>query len=69
MALSASGPHNIEDRGPAAVAVYWTQIGIATVVVAARFYTRRRMRLTGADDWLMLVTLVSFSIHTMAETC
>jgi hypothetical protein len=59
MSLSASAPHTIEDRGPTAVAVYWTQVGVATVIVAARFYTRKRMRMTGVDDWLMLVTLVS----------
>lgn len=59
MSPSANTPHKVEDRGPAAVAVYWTQVGIATFVVAARFYTRKRMRTTGVDDWLMLVTLVS----------
>lgn len=69
MTLSAGSPHSIEDRGPAAVAIYWIQIGIASIVVAARFYIRKRMTLTGPDDWLMLVTLVSFAIHTMAKPC
>jgi len=67
MSLSARAPHNIPDRGPTAVAVHWPQVGVAIVVVAARFYTRKRMRITGVDDWLMLVTLVSFPIDALAE--
>ena len=57
--MSSSTLHPTEDRGPAAVAIYWTLASTAVMVVAARLYTRKRMRLLGCDDWLMLATLVS----------
>ena len=50
-----------QDRGPAAVTTYWTQvaIAIAILVVLMRFYTRITIHALGTDDWLMLATLVS----------
>lgn len=39
--------------------VFWTEVGIAIVVVALRFYTQYVRRSTGADDWTMLVSLVN----------
>ncbi|MCJ1313931.1 hypothetical protein MMC25_007611 [Agyrium rufum] len=52
------GPNN--DRGPAAVAVVWVQAAIAIIVVVLRFWSRRLIRSTGADDWWMLATLITF---------
>lgn len=48
-----------QDRGPAAMAIYWSQTGIAMFIVAARFYARNMIKGVGPDDWFMLVTLVS----------
>lgn len=48
-----------EDRGDAAIAVFWTLTSIATVIVAARFYARWLIRGIGLDDWMILVSLVS----------
>lgn len=47
------------DRGPAVVALFWSETGIAIVIVAARFYARTLIKAVGQDDWLMLATLVS----------
>ena len=58
----ASPSDHTEDRGPAAMAIYWTQVGIAIIIVATRLYTRQRMKITGIDDWLMLITLVRLAI-------
>lgn len=48
-----------QDRGPAAVAIYWSQTGVAILIVAARFYARTMIKGIGRDDWFMLATLVS----------
>lgn len=47
-----------DNRGPAAVTVFWTLSGIAAVVVAARFYARWMIKSIRADDWMMLFSLV-----------
>ena len=39
-----------EDRGPAAVAVYWAQDGVAILIVLTGFYAQRMVRALGADD-------------------
>ncbi|ERF71197.1 hypothetical protein EPUS_06026 [Endocarpon pusillum Z07020] len=53
-------PHANDDRGKAAVAVYWAQAAIAIIIVALRFYARILIRSLGADDWLMFSTLLIF---------
>lgn len=53
-----------QDRGGAVIAVYWSITAVAMLVVGLRFYARRLVHATGADDWLMLVSLVSFSLHS-----
>ena len=55
-------PPGDDDRGPAAVAFLWTTVGTSAVVVALRFVGRRMIRSTGADDWMMLFTLVSSTL-------
>lgn len=50
-----------QDRGPAALAIYWSETGIAILIVAARFYARLMIKGVGRDDWFMLVTLVTSS--------
>lgn len=41
------------------LALWWTEAGIATVVVSLRLYTRYSMRAILIEDWLMLLALVS----------
>ena len=48
------------DRGGAVIAIYWSIAAVAMLIVGLRFYARRLVRATGADDWLMLISLVSF---------
>jgi hypothetical protein len=55
----AAPPGNHEDRGPTAVGVFWMQAGVAAVIVLARLCARRMIHALGADDWWMLLTLVS----------
>lgn len=43
--------------------IYWTQAIVAMVIVSGRFYARNMIRALGADDWWMLVNLVSFYIN------
>ena len=38
--------------------LWWTEAGVATVVVGLRFYTRYSMRAILIEDWLMLLALV-----------
>ncbi|KAH7302956.1 hypothetical protein B0I35DRAFT_365752 [Stachybotrys elegans] len=52
-------PENPGDpgRGPVIMAVTWTMLGFAIVVVVLRCYSRIRSRIFGADDWTMLIAL------------
>ncbi|KAF7885516.1 uncharacterized protein EAF02_004025 [Botrytis sinoallii] len=47
-----------QDRGGAVIAVYWSIAAVAMLVVGLRFYSRRLVRAIGADDWLMLISLI-----------
>ena len=47
------------DRGPALVALYWTESAVAILLIVFRFYARWTIRSLGKDDWMMLFTLVS----------
>jgi uncharacterized membrane protein YhaH (DUF805 family) len=55
----AAPPGTHEDRGPTAVGVFWMQAGVAALIVLARLSARRMIHALGADDWWMLLTLVS----------
>lgn len=48
-----------QDKGPMLLALWWTEAGIATVIVGLRLYTRFMMRGIVIEDWLMLISLVS----------
>ena len=41
------------------MAMFWTEVPIAIIVVALRMYARFRIKATGLDDWFMVITLVS----------
>jgi hypothetical protein len=47
------------DRGPRLTAIYWSMSLVAITTVGLRFWGRFLIRQTGADDWVMLFTLVS----------
>jgi hypothetical protein len=51
-------PDGNRDRGPQLLAIYWTQGGIAIIIVALRFYVRYAKRIIGIEDWAMLIALV-----------
>lgn len=59
MSMSNSPPTGGDiDRGPELLAIFWTEAALSIMIVAARFYCRRVIKVVGADDWTMLVTVV-----------
>lgn len=56
--LDASLPPN-ENRGPKLLALYWTEVVLAVIIIVLRFYSRIRIKGLGWDDWIMLFTVVS----------
>lgn len=47
------------DEGARVVGVCAAMIPVATIIVAVRFWSRWRKRITiGIDDWLILISLV-----------
>lgn len=49
-----------ENLGPAVVESIWIEMGIATMILGMRFYTRARVvGKVAFDDWLMLFAYVS----------
>ena len=45
------------------MAMFWTEVPIAIIVVAFRIYSRYKIKATGLDDWIMIATLVSLAHH------
>lgn len=52
-----------EDRGEAAIAVFWSLTAIATLVVGLRFYSRWLIGGIKLDDWFILFTLVRLQLQ------
>lgn len=50
------------DRGGSLMAMFWTEVPIAIIVVAMRIYSRFKIKATGIDDWVMVITLVSIPL-------
>ena len=48
-----------QDRGPGLIGMFWTECALAMIIVGLRFYARISIRNLGADDWMMLFTVVS----------
>ena len=44
------------------MAMFWTEVPIAIIVVALRIYSRFKIKATGIDDWVMIITLVSIPL-------
>ncbi|KAK3312507.1 integral membrane protein [Apodospora peruviana] len=72
MSAIGSLPHSLppdEDRGPQLVAMFWTFSAISILLTALRFLARVKIRAAvGWDDWMMLVTVVLFTISTCFVT-
>lgn len=51
-------PGGDQDRGPSLIGMFWTECALAMIIVGFRFYARISMRNLGADDWMMLLTVV-----------
>lgn len=56
-----------EDRGSKLLVLYWTQVALAIVIIALRFYSRIRIQGLGPDDWIMLFTVVSHFLSLLAS--
>lgn len=50
--------HPDQNRGPAIMAIFWTETMVAFFFVMARFYSRIKIRGLGIDDWIMLLAIV-----------
>ena len=48
-----------QDRGASLIAMFWTECILAIIILGLRLYARISMRNLGADDWMMLLTVVS----------
>ncbi|KAK3365414.1 hypothetical protein B0H63DRAFT_112484 [Podospora didyma] len=53
-----------EDRGPLLLAQFWTYVAIGSIMTALRFFARFKIRAVGLDDWMMLATVILFTIST-----
>lgn len=58
---STDANYDTANKGPLLLGIWWAEVAVATVFVTMRFYTRIKMRGLGADDWTILLTLVSCS--------
>lgn len=47
-----------QDRGPALMAMWWTELSISIIMVAMRMYSHYRLKNVGVDDWFMVTALV-----------
>ncbi|KAI9694273.1 MAG: hypothetical protein M1820_009076 [Bogoriella megaspora] len=50
------------DRGPALMAIYWTECGVALSVVLLRLYSRLILKKMWIDDWMMFLTMLLFVV-------
>ncbi|PYH77001.1 integral membrane protein [Aspergillus uvarum CBS 121591] len=48
------------DRGPAIMAVFWTEAAVAVTALALRLYGRRLVKGFGVDDYIMTFTILLF---------
>lgn len=56
--MSAPPAGGDQNRGPALVAIYWAETSFAILAVALRLYGRKLINGFGADDYMMVFTLV-----------
>jgi hypothetical protein len=57
-----------QDRGPYVVAIFWAMVAVLVVVVSMRLWGRYMIGKTGADDWMMVFTVVSVAGLGLQET-
>ncbi|KUJ11716.1 uncharacterized protein LY89DRAFT_758503 [Mollisia scopiformis] len=66
---NATSSYSTQDHGPSIVEASWILMGIATIVMAARFYVRARLvKRISIDDWLMLFSYILTIIATICFT-
>ena len=62
--MSAPGtsppPGGDQNRAGPLIAIYWAEMFVAITIVSLRMYARYMTKNIGADDWLIVVTLVCF---------
>ncbi|PWY85558.1 integral membrane protein [Aspergillus eucalypticola CBS 122712] len=58
--MSAPPAGGDQNRGPALVAIYWAETSFAILAVALRLYGRKLINGFGADDYMMVFTLLLF---------
>lgn len=71
MTTAAPAPPPVDDdhnRGPALMAVFWIQCGIAIVFVSLRCYARHLIRNLGKDDWIMVAAAVCAARNVLCNT-
>lgn len=51
-----------DDLGPLYLAISWTTVSLATILVALRLYVRCNMRASGWDDYLIYLALVCLPV-------
>ena len=56
--LTSAPVESNQDRGPALMAIFWTECAIALVVVSLRCHARILIRKIGKDDWIMFAAAV-----------
>lgn len=65
MAVTANRYACHQNIGPAALVSAWTEVALATIVVALRFGTQFWIvKRIGLDDWIMLFALVTAILNT-----
>ena len=55
-------PDGDRDRGSITIAISWTALVLASLVVSLRLYARFKKRALGFDDWSMLLSVVRRSV-------
>ena len=47
-----------KNRGPALLAIMWSEGAVALIIVVLRLYARLMIKRLGIDDWIMFFTMV-----------
>ncbi|KAF2236998.1 hypothetical protein EV356DRAFT_530507 [Viridothelium virens] len=61
-------PGGNQDRGPAILAIWWTEVGVSAIVLLLRLQSRLILRKIGVDDWIMFFTWLLFAVCSIITT-
>lgn len=53
-------PEGDQNRGPALLAMFWTETAISIIILGMRMWSRHKLKNFGIDDWVMGLTVVRF---------